>query len=188
MAQKLLYHFRATVALPCVHGLAVFHRLPDALHPGKTIKRQRREFILSRAVFCFHYARGRDECVIGRCNVPIKYERTILNIRTVNNQEQKTKSGRPMAAPTVLLCATKRISGDYPTISVSHVAREKSVDLLRNAQNKVCSTVPKHRGEGCRGNAPAAGGTGDEQSPAPVRCGMLNKREGQAPPLRQTDC
>ena len=91
-----------------VHGLAVEHRLPDALHPGKTNKRQRREFILSRAVFCFHYARGLGECVTDGGNVPIKDEQTILKRRMDNHQYTdslqpitKNKSGRPMTAPTV---------------------------------------------------------------------------------------
>ena len=84
---KTRWHNRKTAAaLPPVHGLAVEHRLPDAVHPVKTNKRQRREFILSRAVFCFHYARGLGERVTDGGNVPIKDEQTILKRRMDNHQ------------------------------------------------------------------------------------------------------
>ena len=74
---KTRWHNRKTAAaLPPVHGLAVFHRLPDAVHPVKTNKRQRREFILSRAVFCFHYARGLVEWPVINFIIPKGFYRT----------------------------------------------------------------------------------------------------------------
>jgi len=40
------------------HGPGGICRPADAKHPGKQKERQRRELVLSRAVFCFRLARG----------------------------------------------------------------------------------------------------------------------------------
>ncbi|MBQ9942779.1 MAG: hypothetical protein IJO67_00295 [Clostridia bacterium] len=64
-----------------VHGQAMYHRLPDAVHPGKTEKGREKFYFLTCPFSCFHYARGRIEC---------------FNIGLLYRKESRTVNGRPV--------------------------------------------------------------------------------------------